>query len=484
MFLDIPLTGLTPLTLTMEAVDGAQGQVIISSRHYSFGRIAGLPHVEKFSGYLNSAIRLQFVFDWLVGATPRFRITLKSDERTLLDLTLDTVEGRARSELPDIELRFLSLRSNSDAPKFSIRGDYNTRNSAENFQPNITNPIRDAPSRMFERQPDIKATEEFPVWFGTNRELVEERGAQAHFSSARGKSVRYGRCDVRIPKAHRIGSIGSRWIKRLISGQDDRLTLSRIASMERDDFWSQVAAQIAAQSPNRRHAMVFLHGYNVSFLEAALRAAQIGFDLSIEGAMGFFSWPSKATIKGYLADEASIEYSEKHITEFLVDFATRTGATSVNIIAHSMGNRGLLRAVDRIMRSAEDMSRVRFDQIILAAADVDTQTFGQFCDAYQALANRTTMYVSDMDRAIATSQWLHDFPRVGITPPINVFTDIDTIRVRRMPLTLLGHGYVAEARDVLADIHQLITRKLEPDHRFGLNALTNEHGQRYWAIKG
>ena len=67
---------------------------------------------------------------------------------------------------------------------------------------------------------------------------------------------------------------------------------------------------------------IFLHGYNVSFEEAALRAAQIGFDLSIRGAMAFFSWPSQGDLAGYSADEASIEASEFVIMEFLENFVT------------------------------------------------------------------------------------------------------------------------------------------------------------------
>jgi esterase/lipase superfamily enzyme len=67
--------------------------------------------------------------------------------------------------------------------------------------------------------------------------------------------------------------------------------------------------------------VIFVHGYNVSFEQAALRAAQIGFDLSVKGAMGFFSWPSQGTLGGYISDEASVEASEAAIMEFMTDFA-------------------------------------------------------------------------------------------------------------------------------------------------------------------
>ena len=59
--------------------------------------------------------------------------------------------------------------------------------------------------------------------------------------------------------------------------------------------------------------------------------------------MAFYSWPSLGTTLGYTADEATIEASEPFITEFLSRFAAESGARRIHIIAHSMGNRGLLR---------------------------------------------------------------------------------------------------------------------------------------------
>ena len=70
------------------------------------------------------------------------------------------------------------------------------------------------------------------------------------------------------------------------------------------------------------------------------------------------------------ADEATIEASERAITEFLIDFTTNCGAEKVHVIAHSMGNRGLLRALQRIAASAETRTRIKFGQIFLAAPDV------------------------------------------------------------------------------------------------------------------
>jgi len=282
-------------------------------------------------------------------------------------------------------------------------------------------------------------------------------------------TVTYGSCTVTIPESHKIGSVGSPWWKRVFSRIDDRLRVIKISTVDEDAHWRQIAAALRKTSIEERDAVVFLHGYNVSFEQAALRAAQLGFDLSIRGVMSFYSWPSKGTLGGYTADEAAIEASEGFITDYLSAMATRSGANKVHIIAHSMGNRGLLRAVDRIATTAAQRTAIPFNQIILAAADVDQDTFKRLSVAYKQVAARTTLYVCARDRAVEASNWLHDYPRVGLTPPVLVVPDIDTINVSNLDLTLLGHGYVAEARELLTDIHDLFRHGSPPDQRFGLH---------------
>jgi esterase/lipase superfamily enzyme len=319
---------------------------------------------------------------------------------------------------------------------------------------------------------------EYTVYYATNRARIDPADASKGYSAGRSPTVDYGSCRVFIPKSHKIGSLGSPWWKRLLTMTDDRLRLLGLSATSADEHWKQIRARLAADGD----AVVFVHGYNVSFNEAALRAAQIGFDLQIKGAMAFFSWPSQGTLDGYLADAATIEASEGMIAGYLSDFAARSGATTVHVIAHSMGNRGVLRAVNRIAAAAQERSGVRFGHFILAAADVDADTFRQLSTAYTRLAKRTTLYVSARDRAVEASRWLHHFPRAGLIPPVLILPQIDTINVTNADLTMLGHGYVAGARDVLTDMHALIRHGHPPQDRFGLREAKTESGERYWLI--
>jgi esterase/lipase superfamily enzyme len=196
--------------------------------------------------------------------------------------------------------------------------------------------------------------------------------------------------------------------------------------------------------------------------------------------MAFFSLPSQGALKSYSADEATIEASEPFIAEFIEDFVARSGAEKVHIIAHSMGNRGVLRAIDRIANKAQRHKGVLIGQIILAAADVDADTFRGLCSAYGRVSRRTTLYVSSRDRAIEAARWLHDFARRSIAA--NYGCPCDTINVTNVDLTTLGHGYVAGARAVLEDMHELLVHDAPPDRRFALRQGKTDAGERYWII--
>src|SRR5260370_26727034 len=90
-------------------------------------------------------------------------------------------------------------------------------------------------------------------------------------------------------------------------------------------FYGDVRKEIEAalKEGEEPQALVFLHGYNVSFEDAAIRAAQIGYDLKVPGPVAFFSWPSRGSLAAYPADEASIEASDQPIADFLVGFDAR-----------------------------------------------------------------------------------------------------------------------------------------------------------------
>ena len=323
----------------------------------------------------------------------------------------------------------------------------------------------------------------YPVWFGTNRTPTRDGKG---FTSGRHDRVTRGRAEVFIPEAHRFGETGSSfWTKlRRRDLRDDTLRLREVTLRDRDAWFLELqqATQDGKESGGAPQALFFLHGFNVGFEDAAIRAAQIGCDLKVPGATAFFSWPSRGSVTAYPADEATIEASERMITDFLVDFTANCGAEKVHVIAHSMGNRGLLRALQRIAASAETRGKVKFGQIFLAAPDVDRDLFIDLARLYPEHSERTTLYASRHDLPVHLSAKVHDAPRAGYFTPYTVDPSVDTVAVPDFDIDLLGHGYFAEAEALLHDIYDLMRHGEAPASRQRITPAVHD-GVSFWRLR-
>lgn len=304
----------------------------------------------------------------------------------------------------------------------------------------------------------------YKVYYGTNRKYNDSK-----YTNELDDKINYGECRVNIPKSHTFGSTGSSWWKRWITFSDDRLKIIASKQKDRDSFFAEINEQIGEND-----ALIYIHGYNTSFEEATIRAGQIGFDLKVP-LTAFFSWPSQGEFKDYLVDEDMIQNSEAYIVEFLENFAKNINPEKIHIIAHSMGNRGLLRAFQRMFSLASNNLHIKFGQIFLAAPDVTVNLFKELATLYPTHSKRTTIYVSSKDKALGASEWLHKNPRAGLLPPVTLVNNIDTIEVTDIDITILGHSYFGDAKALLYDIHDLIKSNTNPNQRARLQAIGN-----YW----
>lgn len=292
----------------------------------------------------------------------------------------------------------------------------------------------------------------YPVWFGTNRKPLDPADPSRGFGPEYDEQLHYGKRMLLIPASHKPGELGSPLWKRLLSGTDDRIRLGEALSLDEAAFLGEVRNVLSRLDPSDRQVLVFIHGFNTSFDDAALRAAQLGQDLQVPGITMFFSWPSRGQLGAYLTDLSSIEASEEQLAAFLVQATRLAGPGKVHVIAHSMGNRGLLRALHRATAQAAVRSGTRFGQIFLAAPDVDVKLFRQLAGVYPQVSEHTTLYVADHDKALAALEWVAEGLRAGDAPPLLVLPGIDTVHVHGGGLFRLGHSYVAEEPAVLRDI--------------------------------
>ena len=326
----------------------------------------------------------------------------------------------------------------------------------------------------------------YPVWYGTNRIPVDRQDERKGYTSEPEPDsiTHYGKCHVIIPKSHTYGSVSSPWYRRWIKESNINLSVKELMPLAEGDFLEDIRKTLLKEKLSDRSILVYIHGFNNSFEEAAIRAAQIGFDLKVSGITTFYSWPShgKISLGDYMADADNIQISIESLSNFLIKMAKDSRASRVHIIAHSMGNQGLLQAMNGAITKAT-ISGIQFGQIFLAAPDVDVVLFRKLASIYPKLSERTTLYVSSKDIVVAGSSWLRNEPRVGYTPPITIVKGIDTVESKNFDIDNLGHGYFAEAAEILNDMHSLILHNDPPKRRTQLIRYITPAGDPYWVIQ-
>jgi esterase/lipase superfamily enzyme len=309
------------------------------------------------------------------------------------------------------------------------------------------------------------------IFYATDRRRGTSSAPAEYFSGERGADdpLSYGVCGVSIPRDHRMGELEQRSILKFEfrNNPEKHVLLLNVQEEEPDIFFTELRGCVLGSSA--KEAFVFIHGYNVSFEDAARRTAQLAYDLGFSGAPILYSWPSKGSAASYPADEATIEWTTPHLKRFLKDVAVRTGASTVHLIAHSMGNRALTRALEAMASELTPGQMLPFKQVVLAAPDIDADVFRQLARAIQKTCIKITLYASSRDVALAASRQFHSAPRAGGTNPgIVAVPGIDTIDASALETGFLGHSYFAENKSILSDIIRLFRTGKAPGERCGM----------------
>jgi esterase/lipase superfamily enzyme len=142
-----------------------------------------------------------------------------------------------------------------------------------------------------------------------------------------------------------------------------------------------------------------------------------------------------------------------------------------------MGNRVLIAALERL---ALQNAKVGFNNVVMAAPDINIADFEVVTKALRASAKRTTVYSSAHDVALIVSKTFHKFARLGEAPPTRLSPFIDTIDASEIQHDLLGHSYFGDSATALHDMLLLLKEGKDPEQR---KLETRELGaQKYWRV--
>ncbi len=309
--------------------------------------------------------------------------------------------------------------------------------------------------------------------FITLRNRTGSAAAGEHFGNER-NSVHTGYCDVSWTPIPMMETIANNVPFYIPFG---KLQLEAVYEVDEQNFWRKPRSTTVNDNP-----LLYIHGYNIGFEKGCSRAAVFQETLRLAGRFLLFSWPSDDAVLNYTHDESDIYWSIPYIEQTLWRMLGLFGAGSVDVVAHSMGTRGVFLALV-LMSGRHGVETPLLNHLVLLAADIDAGIFRQYLEVIRPLVRRITIYVSDNDSALTLSEEVHGYPRLGGPGPhlrgLDGIEIIDVSPAGRRRAS--GHLYHLYNKKVLNDLDQLLNENRPASSRSGLQP-DRQTGMNYWKL--
>ncbi len=341
--------------------------------------------------------------------------------------------------------------------------------------------------------PDSAAYKAISVFFGTNRQEAAGKPVLS-FSAERDTRVQLGRAVVTVPKSHlvEVGIERPSWwdvlsLRNPYKEDPARhFTIQEIQKMDEAQFFALAKGQLAWAKAYKGHAFVFVHGYLVTFDNALYRTAQIAHDLDFDGVPYLYSWPTGGGILSYGGDRDSAELATQHFLSFLDKVLEKSGAENVHVIAHSMGNEPLIRALQAYVQRGRTPPALA--QIVFAAPDMDRDKFEQMAAQLSRVGRGRTLYASGNDVALSAARRALGVgaPRAGeVLPPPRgpvIVPGIDTIDVSSVSKDYFSfnHSQYAEKTKLIDDMKSVLMSGRAPSERTPSLQRQGSEQAAYW----
>jgi esterase/lipase superfamily enzyme len=381
---------------------------------------------------------------------------------------------KTREQLLDVLFRIECERDRVQVPPATGL----TRGAAPPPSPSPERRTRAVPTAP--QQPQLL---EITTYYATNRKQSASAEPVKFYGPQLESTFRYGRATITIPPTHTPGNLEmpTLWKLEREADPNKHFVLKAVVPLGADAARAEMSEKL--QGMSTKSVLLFVHGYNTNFAEAALRTAQLAHDLRFPGMAFFYSWPSAGSALSYWQDEETAQLSES-IFEQLLGELTRLPVTDIYIVAHSMGNRIVTGALKSRVDKKESTKQIR--ELLLAAPDINAELFRTVIAPRLAAmqGTRTTIYASSSDLALRASKIVHGFQRVGDTiGGVFVFPRFDTIDASGASTVTrsYGHSYLMDSSSVLKDIQALIQQRVAAKQRglLEMGAAPNS----YWRLQ-
>ncbi|TGK34709.1 alpha/beta hydrolase [Leptospira gomenensis] len=270
----------------------------------------------------------------------------------------------------------------------------------------------------------------------------------SYFLTTGNQELKTGYCIVNVPSNHEVGE--------LPAGLGNRENLFQFLGHKPFENKDQFLEDLKKDPFDE--VLIFVHGFNVKFEEAILRAGQIRYDLKFPGKIVVFTWPAgseaglfnqvllKGTYEKNLSAARSSRTEFKNFLKSMQDVGKK-----IHLIVHSMGHQIVLPTLGEL---GKETKTPLVQELILNAPDFDSGEFRLIADSLSKTAKRTTLYCSPGDSALVASASVNQGGRLGSCIRI---PGIDVINVNPIDASLIsmGHGYYS-SKPILTDIYQIL----------------------------
>jgi len=352
---------------------------------------------------------------------------------------------------------------------------------------NVSKVIVGATRGSKEKAPDTRRKQrpnfytEVKVFYATDRKITEDAEYVGERSVERG--LHYGLVVVGIPNVHKAG-----YLEAPTGNSEEANPLKHVVILsintslrgDRTGFIRKINEELDQKGSGFKHNIfLYIHGYNVHHKDAIKRAAQLKYDLQLEGVVIVYSWPSKGTLWGYQHDGEVIKLTASYLESFIQTILSEVCSDAkVHILAHSMGNRALIKALQGIQPKNDSLPQPMgsLTNVIFAAADETRTEFENMVTSLRRgtegakVPPRITVYSSICDIALHTSKMLHWKVRLGDTrsfferpnrednsPDVVEDNSPDVVDASGVDASRVHHSYYGDVPEVIRDIQELLT---------------------------
>jgi esterase/lipase superfamily enzyme len=322
------------------------------------------------------------------------------------------------------------------------------------------------------------------AFFLTTREDSGQENPAERFNGLRGQPA-YGVAMLAIDPESALSSFSVPQPNRILQQEQllQRDALQQLEPISEEAFF-RFLGQYGEQGGPPDEVLIFIHGYKRSFGNSVENAANLRYQLAFKGPVIAFSWPSTDSVTGYLADVENLEWSAPVLSQLINRLSRELPGTRLNILAHSLGSRGLLRVLSELSATGTGPGDCAIGDVIFFAPDFDREIFiRDLAPALVDMPFRMTLYVSSEDFPLIASGAIFQYPRLGDSregPPI--IKGVETIDVSDAINYFDGHGYYESNRATIEDLYHLIHEGKRASMRPGLIEVKTPDGS-YWRLQ-